>query len=78
MDASLIYGLSCCFSSLCCLMAFVIFLFIIGRMVMKKKGKEPQTVKDTIKVGADVTRGFIRGTKSREQLLREAELEDDD
>lgn len=73
---SIIGSLLC--SSICCVIFVLFFLLIIGMMVMRKKGKKKVSVKQAIQAGADASRAFVRGSKSREELLREAELEDDD
>jgi len=73
---SIILGLLC--SGSCCLVFFVLFLAIVGTIFLRKRGKKKVSAREAIKVGADVSRAFIRGQKSREELLREAELNDDD
>lgn len=72
---SIVLSLVC--SASCCLLFVVLFLAIIGAVFLRKRGKKKVTAREAIKVGADVSRAFIRGQKSREQLLREAELDDD-
>ena len=60
-------------SSLCCCLAFVLFiLLIIGVLTMRKKGKKKVTAREAIATGADqVSRVFVRGQKSREEMLAE-------
>lgn len=73
---SIIISLLC--SGTCCLLFVVLLLAIIGMMVLRKRGKKKVSAKEAIQAGADASRAFIRGSKSREELLREAELEDPD
>lgn len=76
---SIIISLLC--SGMCCLFFLFMFLFIVGFMVMRKRGKKVAStgdVRDAVKEGLDASRAFVRGSKTREELLREAELEDDD
>ena len=74
---SIIISLLC--SLTCCLLFVVIILAAIGFMVSRKSGKKKKlSAKQAVKLGADVSRAFIRGDKTREELLREAELDDDD
>lgn len=72
---SIVLGLLC--SGSCCLLFVVLLLAIIGTIFLRKRGKKKVSAKEAIRAGADVSRAFIRGQKSREELLREAELEDD-
>lgn len=74
---SWLISLLCCSS--CCLLFVVLVLAVIGFMVSKKRGKKKQlSPAQAVKLGADVSRAFIRGEKTREELLREAELDDED
>ncbi len=73
---SIVISLLC--SGLCCLFFFVLFLALVGMLVLRKRGKKKVKIGEAIQAGADASRAFVRGSKSREQLLREAELEDDD
>lgn len=63
-------------SLLCCLLFFVLVLAIIGMMFLRKKGKKNVTAKDAILAGAEVSRAFVRGEKTREQLLAEEDEEE--
>lgn len=75
-SGTLIYGLSCLGSLLCCGFCFFLFVLILGFMLLRKKGKKEISVKDALDAGADASRAFIRGGKSREQLLAEEEEEE--
>ncbi|MFZ5479417.1 MAG: hypothetical protein ACOZNI_21815 [Myxococcota bacterium] len=64
-------------SSLCCCSGFVlIFLLIVGMMVLRKKGKKNVSAKEAIQAGAEVSRAFVRGKKTREELLAEEDEEE--
>ena len=73
---SIILSLLC--SGTCCLLFVVLLLAIVGMMVLRKRGKKKVSAKEALQAGADASRAFIRGSKSREELLRDASLEDDD
>lgn len=63
-------------SLLCCLLFFVLVLVIIGSMFLKKRGKKNASVAEAFKAGAEVSRAFVRGEKTREQLLAEEDEEE--
>jgi UPF0716 family protein affecting phage T7 exclusion len=74
---SLLLSLLCSLS--CCLLFVVLVLAVVGFVVYRKGGKkEKLSPQAAVKLGADASRAFIRGEKSREDLLREAELDDDE
>ncbi len=72
MDITQIVGSLCsCFC--CCLFWVVIIIGIIGLLRMRKKGKKATAV-EVFQEGYEASRAFVRGQKTREQLL----AEDDD
>lgn len=70
------YIISAVCSLLCCFLFFVIILALIGSMFLKKKGKTNASPKEMIMAGAEVSRAFVRGDKTREQLLAEEDEEE--
>ena len=61
-------------SCLCCCLVWVfIIIAIIGLLRMRKKGKKASAV-EVFQEGYEASRAFVRGQKTREQLL----AEDDD
>lgn len=75
MDSTF-YIISALSSLCCCFGFFLIFFGIIGFMVLRKRGKKNVTVTEAIQEGAEMSRAFVRGGKSREQLLAEEEEEE--
>lgn len=75
-SSSLIYIIASLGSLLCCGFCFFLFVLILGFMLLRKKGKKEITVKAALDAGADASRAFIRGGKSREQLMAEEEEEE--
>ncbi len=66
--ANLWYILSC---TCCCLFWVFIILIIVGVMALRKKGKKV-TAKEAMSEGVEqVSRVFVRGNKTREEMLRE-------
>lgn len=64
----LIYGLSC---TCCCLFWVFVILLVVGMMALRKKGKKV-TAKGAVSEGVEqVSRVFVRGNKTREEMLRE-------
>lgn len=63
---SSILGCTCC----CFFWVFVILL-VVGLMRLRKKGKTDAGVKDMLNEGYEASRAFVRGGKTREQLLAE-------
>ena len=77
MESSyIIYIVSALASLLCCGGGFLLFLLILGFVFLRKRGKKNISVKEAVSTGADMSRAFIRGQKTREQLLAEEEEED--
>lgn len=72
----IIYIVAALSSLLCCGGAFLIFLLILGFVFLRKRGKKDISVKEAMSTGADMSRAFIRGGKTREQLLAEEEEEE--
>ena len=63
-----IYLLSC---SCCCFFWVFVILLIVGLMRLRKKGKTDAGVKEMLNEGYEASRAFVRGNKTREQLLAE-------
>lgn len=63
-----IYLLSC---SCCCIFWVFVILLIVGLMRLRKKGKTDAGMKDMLNEGYEASRAFVRGNKTREQLLAE-------
>jgi H2-forming N5,N10-methylenetetrahydromethanopterin dehydrogenase-like enzyme len=76
MTSAISYALYCLCCLTCCLVTVVLLLAIIGSMFMKKKGKKPVSIKEAVVAGAEVSRAYVRGGKSREQLLAEEDEEE--
>ncbi len=68
MISYLIYLLSC---SCCCIFWVFVILLIVGLMRLRKKGKTDAGMKDMLNEGYEASRAFVRGNKTREQLLAE-------
>ena len=62
-------------SGLCCLLFVVLFFALIGMMFLRKRGKKNVGAREAVQAGVELSRAFVRGEKTREQLLAE---EDDD
>lgn len=76
MSSSVFY-IASALSSLCCCFGFMLLFFgIIGFMMLRKRGKKSVSVTEAIQEGAEMSRAFVRGGKSREQLLAEEEEEE--
>lgn len=63
-----IYLLGC---SCCCFFWVFVILLIVGLMRLRKKGKTDAGVKEMLNEGYEASRAFVRGNKTREQLLAE-------
>lgn len=63
-------------SSLCCCGGSVLFfLLIVGVVVLKRRGKTV-TAAEALATGAEVSRAFVRGQKTREELMAEEDAEE--
>jgi hypothetical protein len=69
-----IIGALCSLS--CCFLFVLLMLAIIGGMFLRKKGKQKVTAREAIQAGMEQSRAFIRGEKSREQMLQEEDEEE--
>ncbi len=58
----------------CCIFWVFVIILIIGLLRMRKKGKKATPV-EVFQEGFEASRAFVRGQKTREQLLAE---EDDE
>lgn len=70
------YIVSALCSLTCCFLFFVLVLAIVGSMFLKKRGKKNVSAAEAIRAGAEVSRAFVRGEKTREQLLAEEDEEE--
>ncbi|MBM4364650.1 MAG: hypothetical protein FJ102_00430 [Deltaproteobacteria bacterium] len=69
MDTSLIGSIVGC--TCCCLFWVFVIVLIAGVMALRKKGKKV-TAKEAVTEGVEqVSRVFVRGNKTREEMLRE-------
>ena len=71
---SIIGSLLGCFC--CCLFWVFVILLIWGLLRLRKKGKTDAGVKDMLNEGYEASRAFVRGGKTREQLLAEEDEEE--
>lgn len=62
-------------SGLCCLLFVVLFFALIGMVFLRKRGKKNVGAREAVEAGVELSRAFVRGEKTREQILKE---EDDD
>ncbi len=58
----------------CCIFWVFVIILVVGVLRMRKKGKKATPV-DVFQEGFEASRAFVRGQKTREQLLNE---EDDE
>ncbi len=72
MISYLIYGLSCL---CCCLFWVFVIILIVGLLRMRKKGKKANAV-EAFNEGYEASKAFVRGQKTREQLLAEEDEEE--
>ena len=55
----------------CCIFCVFVILLVWGLLRLRKKGKKDAGVKDMLNEGYEASRAFVRGGKSREELLAE-------
>lgn len=72
MLSYLLSALSC----LCCCFFWVfVIILIVGLLRMRKKGKKASPV-EAFQEGYEASKAFVRGQKTREQLLAEEDEEE--
>jgi len=71
---SLIGPLLGCFC--CCIFWVFVVLLVWGLLRLRKKGKTDAGVKDMLNEGYEASRAFVRGGKTREQILAEEDEEE--
>jgi hypothetical protein len=71
---SIISSLLGCFC--CCLFWVFVILLVWGLLRLRKKGKTDAGVKDMLNEGYEASRAFVRGGKTREQILAEEDEEE--
>jgi hypothetical protein len=60
----------------CCIFSVFVILLVWGLLRLRKKGKTDAGVKDMLNEGYEASRAFVRGGKTREQLLAEEDEEE--
>jgi high-affinity Fe2+/Pb2+ permease len=63
-------------SLLCCGSCFLFVVLIVGWMVLRKRGKKASPRQAVVVGVQEMSRAFVRGMKSREELLREEDEEE--
>lgn len=59
----------------CCTGSSLLFLLIVGVVVLRRRGKKV-TAAEAFATGAEVSRAFVRGQKTREELMAEEDAEE--
>lgn len=73
-----LYYIVSAFFGFCCCCGVPFILFIVGFMVLRKKGKTEISAKEAVVAGVDqVSRAFVRTGKSREEMIAEEDAEED-
>lgn len=63
-------------SLLCCGSCFLFVVLLIGWMVLRKRGRKASPRQAVVVGVQEMSRAFVRGLKTREELLREEDEEE--